>query len=206
MKGQNSQNVKLSSLKPHFLFNALNSVKCEVILDAPDKVELLDDFAAYLRYILRFSENNNRISAKDIFSFLGSYVRLEEARYDQIKILFEIETLHFQMEAMTLFELVYNAIHHGLGGNAPRGKVWVRVQKENKNILIEVEDNGKGIKEDACQQAFREKRTLYQIRESIEGQGGTFLIDTKDNCGTTVRLVIPVTTLDEKVLSDKMKS
>ena len=54
MEEKSSQSVKLSSLKPHFLFNALNSVKCEVISDASDKVDLLDDFAAYLRYILRF--------------------------------------------------------------------------------------------------------------------------------------------------------
>ena len=132
MEEKSSQSVKLSSLKPHFLFNALNSVKCEVISDASDKVDLLDDFAAYLRYILRFSENNNVISAKEIVAFLGSYIRLEEARYDQIRIIFEVETLHFQMEALTLFELIYNAIHHGLGGNAPDGKVWVRIQKHMK--------------------------------------------------------------------------
>ena len=89
MEEKSSQSVKLSSLKPHFLFNALNSVKCEVISDASDKVDLLDDFAAYLRYILRFSENNNVISAKEIVAFLGSYIRLEEARYDQIRIIFE---------------------------------------------------------------------------------------------------------------------
>ena len=145
MEEKSSQSVKLSSLKPHFLFNALNSVKCEVISDASDKVDLLDDFAAYLRYILRFSENNNVISAKEIVAFLGSYIRLEEARYDQIRIIFEVETLHFQMEALTLFELIYNAIHHGLGGNAPDGKVWVRIQKGKGEVIIEIEDNGKGI-------------------------------------------------------------
>ena len=140
MEEKSSQSVKLSSLKPHFLFNALNSVKCEVISDASDKVDLLDDFAAYLRYILRFSENNNVISAKEIVAFLGSYIRLEEARYDQIRIIFEVETLHFQMEALTLFELIYNAIHHGLGGNAPDGKVWVRIQKGKGEVIIEIED------------------------------------------------------------------
>lgn len=191
MKEKNSQNVKLSSLKPHFLFNALNSVKCEVILDAPDRVELLDDFAAYLRYILRFSENNNVISAKDIFAFLGSYVRLEEARYDQIKIAFEVETLHFKMEALTIFELVYNAIHHGLGGNAPEGRVWIRVHKEKGGVLIEIEDNGRGISTEAYQKANQEKRTLYQVREAMESRGGSFHIDTKDNKGTTIRLIVP---------------
>ena len=138
MEEKSSQSVKLSSLKPHFLFNALNSVKCEVISDASDKVDLLDDFAAYLRYILRFSENNNVISAKEIVAFLGSYIRLEEARYDQIRIIFEVETLHFQMEALTLFEIIYNAIHHGLGGNAPDGKVWVRIQKGKGEVIIEI--------------------------------------------------------------------
>lgn len=195
MREKNSQSVKLSSLKPHFLFNALNSIKCEVILDAPDKVDLLDDFAAYLRYILRFSEKNNVISAKEIFAFLGSYVRLEEARYDQIRILFEVETLHFQLEALTLFELVYNAIHHGLGGNAPDGKVWIRIQKKKGGVLIEIEDNGRGISKEAYQKAYQEKRTLFQMKESMESRGGSFHIDTKENQGTTIRLGIPDTIL-----------
>ena len=188
MEEKSSQSVKLSSLKPHFLFNALNSVKCEVISDASDKVDLLDDFAAYLRYILRFSENNNVISAKEIVAFLGSYIRLEEARYDQIRIIFEVETLHFQMEALTLFELIYNAIHHGLGGNAPDGKVWVRIQKGK-------EDNGKGISKEAYQKAYEEKRSLFQIKESMESRGGSFRIDTKENRGSTIYLVIPDTIL-----------
>lgn len=72
-------------------------MKCEVISDASDKVDLLDDFAAYLRYILRFSENNNVISAKEIVAFLGSYIRLMKKQgYDQIRIIFEVETLLFR--------------------------------------------------------------------------------------------------------------
>lgn len=85
MEEKSSQSVKLSSLKPHFLFNALNSVKCEVISDASDKVDLLDDFAAYLRYILRFSENNNVISANRdscIFRFIYT-IRRSKIRSDQ---------------------------------------------------------------------------------------------------------------------------
>jgi LytS/YehU family sensor histidine kinase len=195
MEEKSSQSVKLSSLKPHFLFNALNSVKCEVISDASDKVDLLDDFAAYLRYILRFSENNNVISAKEIVAFLGSYIRLEEARYDQIRIIFEVETLHFQMEALTLFELIYNAIHHGLGGNAPDGKVWVRIQKGKGEVIIEIEDNGKGISKEAYQKAYEEKRSLFQIKESMENRGGSFHIDTMEKRGSTIYLVIPDTIL-----------
>ena len=185
MEEKSSQSVKLSSLKPH----------CEVISDASDKVDLLDDFAAYLRYILRFSENNNVISAKEIVAFLGSYIRLEEARYDQIRIIFEVETLHFQMEALTLFELIYNAIHHGLGGNAPDGKVWVRIQKGKGEVIIEIEDNGKGISKEAYQKAYEEKRSLFQIKESMESRGGSFRIDTKENRGSTIYLVIPDTIL-----------
>lgn len=132
MEEKSSQSVKLSSLKPHFLFNALNSVKCEVISDASDKVDLLDDFAAYLRYILRFSENNNVISAKEIVAFLGSYIRLEEARYDQIRIIFEVETLHFQMEALTLFELIYKRYTMVLAAMLRTENVWVLHTKRER--------------------------------------------------------------------------
>ena len=135
------------------------------------------------------------ISAKEIVAFLGSYIRLEEARYDQIRIIFEVETLHFQMEALTLFELIYNAIHHGLGGNAPDGKVWVRIQKGKGEVIIEIEDNGKGISKEAYQKAYEEKRSLFQIKESMESRGGSFRIDTKENRGSTIYLVIPDTIL-----------
>lgn len=99
------------------------------------------------------------------------------------------------MEALTLFELIYNAIHHGLGGNAPDGKVWVRIQKGKGEVIIEIEDNGKGISKEAYQKAYEEKRSLFQIKESMENRGGSFHIDTMENRGSTIYLVIPDTIL-----------
>lgn len=179
--------VRLQDLKPHFLFNALNSVKCSVILDDINKVDLIDDFSAYLRYIFQYSNAKEEIAARKIFDFLQSYTRLEEARYDQIEVLFELETLNFVMEPMTLFEIVYNAIHHGLKGNAPEGKVWIRTRKKDKRVYIEVEDNGVGA-EDRGEVFFVAGKNLFTIRENMRKKGASISVISQKGQGTVVQI------------------
>ena len=77
----------------------------------------------------------------------------------------------------------------------PDGKVWVRIQKGKGEVIIEIEDNGKGISKEAYQKAYEDKRSLFQIKESMESRGGSFRIDTKENRGSTIYLVIPDTIL-----------
>lgn len=186
-KCEELSSVNVQDLKPHFLFNALNSIKCSVILDTQNKVDLIDDFAAFLRYVLKYSSCEGIIAAQEVFAFLHSYARLEEARYDQIKIIFEVETLHFGIEPMVLFELVYNAIHHGLRGNAPEGRVWIRAKERDEKIYINIEDNGIGFNKE--KEAFSEvEGSLFEIRENLRKRGASIEISSQFERGTFVEI------------------
>ena len=44
-------------------------------------------------------------------------------------------------------------------------------------------------------EAYEEKRSLFQIKESMENRGGSFHIDTMEKRGSTIYLVIPDTIL-----------
>ena len=90
-----------------------------------------------------------------------------------------------------LVNLMENSAIHG----KTTTKIRISIQKLPERVLFCVEDNGKGISKEAYQKAYEEKRSLFQIKESMENRGGSFHIDTMENRGSTIYLVIPDTIL-----------
>jgi signal transduction histidine kinase len=105
-----------------------------------------------------------------------------------------------------LMNLVGNAIEHSDTGS----KVVVRVTRESSSLIIEVEDHGQGIPEDALKRLFSpyervgvrktggEKSTglgLVIARKVVESHGGRIAVDSHPGHGTTFRVVIPIETV-----------
>jgi hypothetical protein len=105
-------------IKPHFLFNALNSVASLITID-PDEARrmcaLLSDF---LRASMR-RETNRTITLREELALVRSYLEIERVRFqDRMKVDERIqeESLEAHIPPLLLQPLVENAVKHGVAG------------------------------------------------------------------------------------------
>ncbi len=127
----------------------------------------------------------------DIFqeSYINYYPEKEKimARLDKIQL------------TRVVTNLITNAIH--ALSNKENSRIDVRVFEKNKQVIIEVEDNGSGILEEDESKIFEPKFTtkssgmglgLPMVKNIIEAYNGTINFITKLNKGTIFTVTLPV--------------
>jgi hypothetical protein len=144
-----------NQLDPHFTFNALNTLSgLSLTGDQRGVDHFIGHFSRLLRTHLQTADKI-LIPLRDEIEFVTNYVELQRIRFEnQFQLILEIPAsidLAVQVPRMMVQTHVENALKHGLvtgqeGKRAGRqeGKIWVRVKEEEKNLVIEVEDNGAG--------------------------------------------------------------
>lgn len=133
-----------SQLNPHFIFNALSSIQSLISKTDYEKAnEYLIDFSQLLRKPLN-QENIATWNLNDEIELLKTYIKLEQLRtsflFDfKIDESINIHTISFP--AMLLQPIVENAIKHGFSASQ-QGQLSITINKENRTIIITIEDNG----------------------------------------------------------------
>ncbi|WP_221414137.1 sensor histidine kinase [Paenibacillus sp. 598K] len=155
-----------AQITPHFLYNALNSIKSLARLNGQDLIYRTTTSLIGLLQ-LSISQNKVLIPIADEMDMVRHYLGLQSVRYPgRMQVLFEIEEeLSERLTVKLILQpLVENAIVHGLDLSAANGIIVIRVFREGGDIVMEVEDNGKGMEEDACKTLLAnppEKRTRF---------------------------------------------
>lgn len=144
------QQLLRQQIKPHFIFNALNSVQHFLLHDQKKEGLLyLGKLGALLRLILNNSEPD-LVSISEELKLIRHYLEMEQIRTNH-KFDFEIQVEEgldmerLQVPGMVLQVLVENAIWHGAGKSEDMGKIVVAVARVGKKVEIRVEDNGPGL-------------------------------------------------------------
>jgi len=148
LKNIELQNLK-AQLNPHFLFNALNSIKALTHSDAKragDAVMLLSDL---LRYSLNY-EKQTLVPLADELAVTRDYLALEKIRFNQrLEYTLEIENLaeKWPIPPILLVTLAENAIKHGIAQSIQGGFVKIRAAVENGLLYLEVCNTGQYLPE-----------------------------------------------------------
>jgi two-component system sensor histidine kinase YesM len=135
-----------AQIKPHFLFNALESINILAVQNEGRKVSKM---VQRLANILRISiQQKEEITIEQELEHLTSYLEIQKYRFEE---LFEY-TIDIPQRLMgnrilklTLQPLVENSIQHGFEGIDYMGRIHVRAREEGNNIAFFIEDNGIGI-------------------------------------------------------------
>lgn len=138
-----------NQINPHFLFNTLNTIYCMAEQEgAYDASDMLLKTSHLLRYSLemqsRLSDFERELNA------LQYYIEIQKKRFgDKISFHIDIaddkEIKKIPIPAMILQPLVENAIQHGLKDCVKDGLVTIRIEKQDKRLIISVLDNGQGM-------------------------------------------------------------
>lgn len=138
-----------SQIQPHFLFNTLNSIKCNLALEG-DRLhsQTIDSLMSLLRAHLRVNEP---LPLEDECKLLAQYVSIMRMR-NRLDIGFTVDLpeqfREIKVPRLLLQPLVENSIVHGMKRVITNPQICIKVHESEEGITIHVMDNGKGIGEE----------------------------------------------------------
>ena len=162
------QEALQSQMNPHFVFNALNSIKLYIINnEQKNAVYYLNKFSKLIRNILEASKVKE-VSLSEELSTMNLYMSIENIRFsneiDYIEKVDEsINLERIKVPPLILQPFLENAIWHGLSSKKGEKKVSLTVNKTSEDFIqIDIEDNGVG-----REKAFKIKTGKSLNRKSI---------------------------------------
>lgn len=182
-------------LRPHFLFNTLNTVAVLVRENKNDEAVTL---IARLSSLLRMSLDPARVhevTVRQELDFLERYVEIQKARFsDRLSVGIAIEpaAMEARIPHLILQPLVENAILHGIAAKSGPGRVDILGGVEGETLWLEVRDDGPGLGLGA--QRPREGVGLSNTRERIAriyGDRGRLDLRSEPGAGVSIRIMIP---------------
>lgn len=179
-------------LHPHFLFNTLNSISALQL----ENVEQAQEMTARLGDFLRLTLQNigtQEVTLKHEIEFLQCYLEIEKVRFGpklQTNIEIETQVLDCQVPNLILQPLVENAIKHGIAPNKKDSEIHIRGVKENGWLKIEIEDNGKGIKNEKLEKIFSSGLGLANTKERLQQLYGSDFRFELENLQNGLRIIL----------------
>lgn len=192
-------NTLQAQIKPHFIFNVINTIAYFTGKDDLKAQSLLQDLANYLRNSFSFKNSNEFIKLSEEISNLKSYLNLEEARFSgKLKVIFDTTPdISAKIPSFLLQPIVENALKHGILPKEEGGYVKISAALENKCLFIRVEDDGVGMPEERLKGLFDENVEGYgvgvrNVNKRLKHQFGKPLkVESTEGKGTAFTMEIP---------------
>ena len=153
-----------SQMNPHFIFNALNSVKVFLISGDKDRaVFYLNRFSKLIRMVLE-SSRKPKISLGEELEIAKLYLDLESIRFEEgidysLDLAEDLRLNELSLPPLILQPFFENAIWHGLMHKEGLKKIRVLLRKKGEAILLSIRDNGIGR---AKSKQFNVNRTIQK--------------------------------------------
>lgn len=181
-------------LNPHFLFNTLNAVTTLVRRhDHEAAVHVIGQLGKLLRATLGRGAQQEVPLEREL-ELLGHYLDIERTRF-QDRLTVEVAAGPAARPALVptllLQPLVENAIRHGIAPVTGPGQVSVRARREGDELVLEVEDTGRGFAEVG---GGREGIGLSNTRARLEqlyGGAGRLCLANRAGGGARVEVRLP---------------
>ncbi|SEL89793.1 Histidine kinase-, DNA gyrase B-, and HSP90-like ATPase [Butyrivibrio sp. ob235] len=194
LKAEQRIKIMMSQIQPHFLFNTLSTIQALTEIDPERASKVIEEFAMYLRQNINSLNQESLIQVKKEIEHTKIYSDIEEVRFPSIRIDYEIEDDDFLVPPLTIQPMVENAIRHGVRGKK-HGWVSVSTFREDDFHVISIRDNGKGFDVDKMIEDSMngDHIGVKNVRDRIiDMTGGTFVIDSVIDEGTSVTIKIPI--------------
>ncbi len=158
-----------AQMNPHFLFNALNSIKNYIIKNEQKlAVTYLTKFAKLIRMVLEVAKLPET-SLKNELDLMRLYVEVENMRFNNeinftVDIDPDIDVNQIKVPPMIFQAIIENAIWHGLAPKKGYKSLKLQIEKISPYIKITIEDNGIGR---AKAQYINRKKNIHLKKESM---------------------------------------
>jgi sensor histidine kinase YesM len=133
-----------SQINPHFLYNSLNSIASLAPIDAVKTQKMAHSLSDLFKYSIN-RKDKKMSTIKDEIEMVKSYLEIEKIRFGE-RLQFDIEVdkevENYEIPLFLIQPLVENAVKHGISQNEGNGKIVLKIDKNAKELIISVSDNG----------------------------------------------------------------
>jgi two-component system, LytTR family, sensor kinase len=153
-----------SQLNPHFIFNALNSIRALVDENPVKSKEAINQLSNILRNSLA-KDKSILTTFDDELKVVRDYLGLESIRFEErLKIEYDIdpESYTFQVPPLMVQTLAENGIKHGISRLTSGGVVQIKTRVEEDHLKIHVRNSG-----------------TFQFNPSMDGSSGLGMENTR---------------------------
>lgn len=157
-----------AQIRPHFLYNTLNTIKYLANLNGvPNIEEVSGSLIELMRGVL--GNSSEFLTVREELDYVNCYMSIVKYKYmEPITVQVQVEDdelLECRVLKLMLQPIVENAILHGVVPSARGGLILIRVYGEGGDLFIEIMDNGPGMS--------REKMRLL-LESGREGSASRF--------------------------------
>ena len=200
-----------SQIKPHFLFNTLNTISGMAELEDAEKTDsMIRSLSRLFRYNLHTTDQF--VSFSQELEVARDYLYLQRMRFGD-RVQYELpdptapESAVFGSTMVPVFllqPLVENAVIHGIAKKEQGGKITISTEQTDDAFHIQVSDTGVGMDPDTLQGLMSALRgepsdvrvgigigNLYKRLETLYGPGSMQISSTAGE-GTQVNITIPI--------------
>ena len=165
--------VLQEQIKPHFLYNSLETIGCLAVDAGAEKVHsALETLGSFYRNFL--SKGDREIPLKREITITKDYLSLQKLRYgDIINDEYDIaeDTEECIIPKLILQPLVENSIYHGIRMKGEKGTIKISSRLVDGDLHITVRDTGVGMSEDQIEKVLSSEQI---DTDTGDGLGGSF--------------------------------
>jgi len=190
---ENEMSVMLSQIKPHFIYNTLNTIQYLCRTEPELAAETIADFSQYLRMNLSITDGKQTVPFSMELEHVKSYLKIEKLRFKhRLKVKYEIEAEDFTVPVLSIQPLVENAVKHGMTNRMNGITIKISARREEDRYVVRIKDDGIGFDKNELAQKH-ESLGLNNVKMRIETLlDGSLTIESMEGMGTTVEVMIPV--------------
>ena len=214
---QAEMNAMQSQIQPHFLYNALDSIRGLALDEGAYRTA---DMAESLSVLYRSSidKSSDLLTLDQELRGIDNYIKIQQYRFGnrfqvQKHISPEVQNMLFRyrLPKLTLQPIIENAIYHGIDAKSRDGEITISIYATQSRLLIDIADNGQGMDDHTLltlNQSFVENKLVRQSAFSTDTKGGVALINVNarlrflfgDDYGLSIYSTLGVGTIVQIVL------
>lgn len=199
-----------SQIKPHFLFNTLNTISGMAELEDAEKTDsMIRSLSRLFRYNLHTTDQY--VSFSQELEVARDYLYLQQMRFGD-RVQYELPGPdsvnaayigNIMVPVFLLQPLIENAVIHGIAKKEQGGKITISADKTEDALHVQVSDTGVGMDPDTLQGLIRKLKgepsdvhvgigigNLYRRLTALYGED-SMKISSEAGKGTQVALMIP---------------
>lgn len=202
---ETEQRLNRARMNPHFFFNALTTLQKFALRDNDGQAMAtnLSKFSNIMRETLE-STYKEYVTIEQEIDFLNEYLEVQKIRFPQtfsyeVIAEKELEIDELQIPAMIIQPFVENSIEHGFVGVDYAGKISIHFAKDNKELLIIITDNGKGLSTTAKENNEHISRAsqiikdrIYLLNIKLKTKAGFSIDNNSTGNGVIVKIHLPL--------------
>ena len=182
-----------SQLNPHFIFNALNSIRALVDENPAKSKNAITQLSNILRNSL-IVDRKKLIPFKEELETVKDYLGLESVRYEErLKTSFDVDpkSQDFLIPPLMVQTLVENAIKHGISTLRQGGEIEIKTKVAMEDLIIQIRNAGQlKAEKNSVTSGYGLSNTKKRL-ELIYGQQASFVIRNENKETVLTEIVIP---------------